>query len=531
MKKRIMRSVLAYLLTLTMFLGITIYPQTVYAGPLELVDTTITDFTVTTTTNQIPPDGFSLNSALYMNITWDASSYGDTLKNGDFFIMKLPKEFIFPSDHAACNFQLYAPDGHTVLANAIVTPEATGGGIIRVTFTNWVEGKIDISGGMKLNATFNQTFVTYGQNYTIALSIGSFIKNLEIKIKENTAQPLVNELLTKWAYNRLTPEGYVSWQLRLNHKKANYHNVYLSDELQSEDGDMTGIHYIPNSFVLKEVEMDEYGRLVRVLSETNISDQVVLSENDTKFTYNMGTLDGKQYRLGYYSTFRDNVKLKNRATLSSTEETIVQQSNAVFAGSGGHGHGTLESRIVIIKRDAKTNAPLPDAKFSVTNTTDGSTFTLITDTHGKAVSSVLNPGSYTIREIKAPDGYVLDATPITAEVLVNAVCEKEIFNTTTKPPVKPKPGTPQEPSNAGTTDQEPTNQQENNADPSDSGASPSIYSDPHDMNNEMAATAPKLKHLPKTGDGIDPRVYAVFSLLLGSILILIGIRRKMKGIK
>ena len=71
-------------------------------------------------------------------------------------------------------------------------------------------------------------------------------------------------------------------------------------------------------------------------------------------------------------------------------------------------YNTPENAVLAItKVDANTNAPLAGAKFGVYDSSEKMVATMTTDSNGRA-SATLSYGTYTLREIKAPDGYILD---------------------------------------------------------------------------------------------------------------------------
>lgn len=271
--------------TFAMLLGMIFQEQPVFAEGLERVETKITEFTVTKSTGEVPPDGFKVNDFLKLSISWDASFYQNELKEGDYFNINLPDEFRFPTNHSACNFDIKTPDGSEVIAKAVVTPGTLGGGNIKVTFTKYVEDRYDVKGSMYLNANFNTTIINTPGNHEIVIAIGSYPFTITVPVAPSTQQePLNNEILNKWVGQALSNEGYVRWTIRINHRKGILNNVVITDQLTSESGDMTGIEYVADKFKLEEVEMDEYGNIGKVLSTTDISDKVVLSLDKTSFT-------------------------------------------------------------------------------------------------------------------------------------------------------------------------------------------------------------------------------------------------------
>ncbi|OXZ41626.1 hypothetical protein B9N58_00810 [Finegoldia magna] len=65
-----------------------------------------------------------------------------------------------------------------------------------------------------------------------------------------------------------------------------------------------------------------------------------------------------------------------------------------------------EADFTILKTDGKTNKPLAGAKFTLQSPTE--TIELVTDSNGRANFSNVSPGTYTLIENKAPEGYKID---------------------------------------------------------------------------------------------------------------------------
>lgn len=76
-----------------------------------------------------------------------------------------------------------------------------------------------------------------------------------------------------------------------------------------------------------------------------------------------------------------------------------------------------DTQLIILKEDAETGLPLPGARFTVT-TAGGSVIAsnLVTGANGYATLTGLEPGSYVVREVDAPDGHLIDSTPQTFEI-------------------------------------------------------------------------------------------------------------------
>ncbi len=431
MKKRgKIQKLTSFFLVFVMLLGVMLQSKPVFAEGLERVETIITNFTITTTSGNIPSGGYVLDNQYVLHMDWDASYYQNNLKEGDFFNITLPKEFKFPTNNAACNFDVLTPDGSAVVAKAVVTPNTQdgGGGNIKVTFTKYVEDRYDIKGSIQLAALFNTKVINTPGAHEITVAVGSYPVTIPINVVKPTLP--VDELLQKWASPNLTNEGHVQWSVRINLKKSNLTNVVLEDKLEAESGDLNGIEYVPDSFILEERLWDGSPQSGAVVSTTDVSDKVQLSESNTKFRYEMGNIDGKQYMLKYKTTYKSGLKLKNNVILDSSEEDKEKTYTFSDATSGGQGSGDLTSKIKIIKVDKdKESIKLANAKFKITKLADNSTFELTTGANGEILSNKLIPGKYKIKEIDAPDGYILDnATEYEVTVTSDGACVQTIKN-------------------------------------------------------------------------------------------------------
>ena len=386
--------------------------------------------------NPIPPGkehGYWSKYRLEMD--WDASMYKKgELKEGDYFVITLPKQFKFPTEGSAVHFPLYAPDKQTIVAWADVNSEGeAGGGTVKVTFTNYVNNRENIKGDMFLEATLAHRNINAGGSNKIIISIGGIQTSVDISIEPKPT--LDNEVLGKWGEKITGNENQAQWRMRINHKKGHFSNLVIKDELFVSSGALpSGIHYIPETFELKEVEMNAYGEGQKVINTYNyekLKQHITFSAKGTKFEFRfsnmLGNTEGKQFILSYKSTYIPQLKLQNKATFDSKEHNTNTESYWMNSQAGGGGQGDLTQKIKIFKVDENNDSiKLANAKFKVTKVADGSTFELITNSQGEAVSEKLAPGKYLVKETEAPNGYVLDGkvyevTVIAGEALLLTV--------------------------------------------------------------------------------------------------------------
>lgn len=428
-KKFSMKKLVSCVLTLALLAGLIVHFQPTYADPEER-EVKISNVKLTKWNGEIPALGFETWDSLKLTLDWDASDYGNTLKEGDFFVVDFPKELKFDENNpGSLTFDLFAPGGTEVMAKGVIilSKPNTGGATVKVTFTNWVENKLDVKGTINSSLRFNTEIVKNGETKVITFAIGNFKVTHEFKTAEYIPKPLPDEKrkLEKWSYGTVSKLGNARWFMRINNGKHSYDNLQMSDELSSTDGNMSGIHFVKETFELWEVVENEFGtetdqskRIVKKYDQ--LKDDLVFENNDSKFTYNFGKVDGKQYRLYYESTFRPNVQLSNKATLIGGQDPIVRHSGVLIQSTGGTGQGTLASKIQILKRDALDNSPLQGAEFEITKIKDNSKFTITSDDKGQATTGKLEPGKYKVVETKAPAGYELKTQEIELDVKADA---------------------------------------------------------------------------------------------------------------
>lgn len=377
------------------------------SGSVE-VETEITDFTITKSDGTSTSGEVGLTERIRFYIDWDASKNGANLKKDNYFTINLPDEFkIYVAQ--PMEFPLMSPDDK-IMANAEATMGDGGvGGSIKVIFTDYVEEKENIKGKLFMYAYLNEKLVKVGESNTIDTSIGSYTESVDIVVKPpGTLSP--EEHLSKWAGGTLDSNGNINWVMRLNYAKSNLNNAVIKDTVSVDPatGTMDGIHYIEDSFILKEVEISDTG-VMTVLNSTPIT--VDFNEDKTSFTYNLGDISGKQYRLDYKTTFKpgQGLVVKNSGVLINDEEEWIKATTFKEVSGGGTGEGDLTNKIKIIKVDLDdNNIKLKGAQFEVTKLSDGTKFTLVTGDNGEVISGSLSQGKYLIKEIVAPEGYILN---------------------------------------------------------------------------------------------------------------------------
>ena len=377
-------------------------------------DVNITKFTIENWEGK-EVDRLSKWSRFKIKLDWNAQKYGNTLKNGDYFEVKLPDKFRFIEDSSAIDFPIYGIDGK-VYGKGHLDVKKEGGGTLRVTLNEKVENLYNVKGKISMESVFNQDKIKDGEDNTLEIDING--KKIKKKVHIKKPGKIDDEILAKWP-NRISDNvNQVGWNVRFNVKGKNFKKVVFEDELTISGGTFDGLHYIKDSFVLQKVKINEYGNITQIISEKNIGNEVEFSNNNTKFKYELGDINqGEQYFLTYKSTYKPNLTIKNRVKMLAQGESHESSSSYKNAISDGTIEGDLLGKIKIIKVDSENNQLLlKGAKFKITNKKTNETFELVTDEKGEAVSDKLVQGTYEIKEIQAPSGWIKSDEIINVEV-------------------------------------------------------------------------------------------------------------------
>ena len=221
-------------------------------------------------------------SRFYLAMTWDASAAGQGLRAGDHFDVTLPDQMRFPEDSAARDFDLYGEDGATVVARAHVDPDPEGGGTVRMTLTDWVEGRRNVRGSIYLAASFVRSRLNMDGRNTVQATVGDKVTSMEVEVFGN--RDIHDEVLAKWG-SPDTGSPTASWTMRINRRGADLTGARVDDSLSEGSG---GDTYVPGSFVLRQVEMDAKGRVTRVVRTVDLAGRLSTAPDGRSFSLDLG---------------------------------------------------------------------------------------------------------------------------------------------------------------------------------------------------------------------------------------------------
>ncbi|MGP1543790.1 MAG: Cna B-type domain-containing protein [Candidatus Fimenecus sp.] len=434
--QRIMVFVLAFFVLFSSF-GSTLLSSAI-PRELDEIDVVYEKFELIDKKDEKPLEGLlEYWTGFFLKIKWDASAYGDNLKEGDHFTVNIPDEIKLKT---AQEFDLTFEG--KVIGRAVITPGSEGGGTIKVTFNKNVEHVDKIKGDLKIDAMFNVKKYVKQENGDYKISFEFDGKHYEYDIEGVKLNQ--NEIFNKWS--NTPPSGFdrVEWVLRINVKKATFSNTVITDELSVKTGELPDeIKYIPSSFKLRNVRYGINGaveEIYKIFYYSEISSYITFDEKQQKFTFRLGDflkskgyndISEKQWTLIYDSTYIEGMKLRNKANFTATETTVILETSFFNEHASGGISGETNNRIRIKKVDSENESVfLKGAVFKIKNISTGEIFTDTTDDDGIAEFEHLKPGQYTLEEVTPPPGgYMKDDTVYTLNVVNGELTYKKIKNT------------------------------------------------------------------------------------------------------
>ena len=420
LKKMICRIILSVVMMFTILFqgaGLNVYA----AGTPREVSARVTSFKIL---DKDKHEGVPIwfTDYFYLSMDWDASGNGTNLKEGDYFDITLPDKMKFPSDTTKRDFDILGEDGTTVIAKAHVTPGPNNniGGKVRVTFTNWVEGRENVKGNIFLASKFQYSSEQYDKNNTYDIVVNGQVKSVTVKmigphiVSDDELLAKYGTKAIKWENGQnVVIEDQAEWYVRVNYRQAHLVNAVITDHLTGGAGNET---YVPGSFKLYQVRFSNTGDIDEPRILVDISNKLTIAPDKKTFTLNLGEVNGTQYRLVYKTTYTPGTKLINNVRITANNYDATTHGSHQSEDSGGTGTGNMANKIKLIKVDADDNSiVLKNAVFEVTKP-DGSKFELTTGADGTITSSPLVSGTYKIKEKTAPAGYQLNTDEYTLVV-------------------------------------------------------------------------------------------------------------------
>ena len=392
-------------------------------------------------------------------LVFDLSAYDNKLKDGDTFTFTVPNGATIAD---GTTFTLTDNETQVQLGAAKMTSNGSGkGGLITVTIQNLADYKAKTTAsGVRGSFFFDFQATTVGSeqdwNYKPEETQGAMSHKVTINERKQNSFSTAGEnyakiggVIAKKPYNSaiLGKSGDYShnWTVRINTQQKTYNSpIVIKDVIPDSSAPM---QFVPEQFVLRQGEYTQ--------SLSSIANSVILKEgqdytvayNDTytEFTLTINNPGNRAFMLNYMTTSPadgslvsntaemevDNTKLPFRDDRPGQTSSTVERSSRIT--EGGVITADISNSLVLYKQDSKTGKMLEGAVFKVT-TPSGQEITLPpTDANGRVStqpfsSEEIKKGQFTVEEVTAPEGYVLDSNPMKVTIKADGAV-KTVKNT------------------------------------------------------------------------------------------------------
>ncbi|MCY7014180.1 Cna B-type domain-containing protein [Streptococcus sanguinis] len=392
-------------------------------------------------------------------LVFDLSAYDNQLKDGDTFTFTVPNGATIAN---GTTFTLTDNETQVQLGAAKMTSNGSGkGGLITVTIQNLADYKSKTTAsGVRGSFFFDFQATTVGAdqdwNYKPEETQGAMSHKVTINERKQSSFSTAGEnyakiggVIAKKPYNSaiLGKSGDYShnWTVRINTQQKTYNSpIVIKDVIPDSSAPM---QFVPEQFVLRQGEYTQ--------SLSSIANSVILKEgqdytvayNDTytEFTLTINNPGNHAFMLNYMTTSPadgslvsntaemevDNTKLPFRDDRPGQTSSTVERSSRIT--EGGVITADISNSLVLYKQDSKTGKMLEGAVFKVT-TPSGEEITLPpTDANGRVStqpfsSEEIKKGQFTVEEVTAPEGYVLDSNPMKVTIKADGAV-KTVKNT------------------------------------------------------------------------------------------------------
>lgn len=392
-------------------------------------------------------------------LVFDLSAYDSQLKDGDTFTFTVPNGATIAN---GTTFTLTDNETQVQLGAAKMTSNGSGkGGLITVTIQNLADYKSKTTAsGVRGSFFFDFQATTVGAdqdwNYNPEETQGAMSHKVTINERKQSSFSTAGEnyakiggVIAKKPYNSaiLGKSGDYShnWTVRINTQQKTYNSpIVIKDVIPDSSAPM---QFVPEQFVLRQGEYTQ--------SLSSIANSVILKEgqdytvayNDTytEFTLTINNPGNHAFMLNYMTTSPadgslvsntaemevNNEKLPFRDDRPGVTSSTIERSSRIT--EGGVITADISNSLVLYKQDSKTGKMLEGAVFKVT-TPSGEEITLPpTDANGRVStqpfsSEEIKKGQFTVEEVTAPEGYVLDSNPMKVTIKADGAV-KTVKNT------------------------------------------------------------------------------------------------------
>ena len=325
---------------------------------------------------------------------------------GDKTVIHVPNEFEIVKRET---FAIKSPSGETI-ANAVTDPDAK---TVTITYANYVDSHSDISGSLHVTVKIDTDVVTSGQTMRLRLVMdGGHGFDINPFVYAGVRRDNPDEHLYKKSYFDNNDPTIVRTRIRVNGKGGNFQKLAVKDMIETP-----AVSYDKNSFRITkgrwEIGADGYFALK---NEVDVTNQIPINFNGNSFTIDFNNVQGEGYYIKYdmklsYRPVNQEIVNNRISGYNDTQVLMDEVIRAVYQESGGEANGYHFT--IKIHKENENGDSLSCAVFEVIRDSSGvKVGEITTDSNGNGSLGGLLKDKYTIKEKKAPEGYMLSTETV-----------------------------------------------------------------------------------------------------------------------
>ena len=374
--------------------------RSAFAGALDVkeVEANFTNFNITDSSGN--PLQRTVEQWENFRITANFS-LPSTVRGGDKTTIKLPDKLMMGD--ASLTFDLKDANNQ-VVAKAVADPKTK---TITLTYTDYVNNHSDIKGSFFFYARVDDNKVQQAEDIDLTLTINNKVVFTNKKVKYRGPNPPYESILEKSGWRDSNDKTLFYYGIPVNRSRKNLGNVIVKDRLANSK-----LKIVKGSLKVYEVTWSFKNGKYEHAGDRDVtsSSDAKLDNDESGFSVNLGKVGKKGYYIKYQVkvsyTPVDGEIFKNNATLLENGQLKYETSFSLrYLAGGGQAEGYVYS-VRVHKKDDKGNN-LQGAEFELTRDSTGEVKKVTTDANGNAEIKNLLKDNYTLKEVKAPDGYQL----------------------------------------------------------------------------------------------------------------------------
>jgi len=332
-------------------------------------------------------------------------SVPNSVRSGDYTTISLPNELDFTRDQS---FNVYAPDGTTTVASAIINKEKK---TLVLTYTDYVDTHDDVTGHINMQIMADTEKVKKDTILPATIKINGNVVTIDstgISYKVNKGDSNIDFYKYGWMdYDN----NELIYRIVINTTNSKRNNVIIKDILNS-----AGVNYEQSSIkIATGTWVKDANNYWSLSNYKEVTEKYTPEFNGSSFSVNLGNINqgfSITYKVKPSHKLINGEQIKNSSSYSYNDHKMNEYTNTVYyQEANGTANGYNYS--LTIKKVDESGNPLHGAIFDVIRQSTGEVVgTITTDSSGQGTIYGLLRDSYQLKEVRAPKGYQLADTVI-----------------------------------------------------------------------------------------------------------------------